>query len=542
MRRLLAAAVLLLLPARVFGEPAFAEPGVAEPAIEEQSVADPAEPAPPAPEPPRPRSPMEQEIWSSARSAFSREVLTQLYLSRDWHPLWKDAAAARELVAAVRDSERQGLSPKAYGIDELEPLADAAPSPRRDVVLSRAFVRLAFDLRYGRIPVSKFGIAAAQTKRLGDGDNAAELAGAIESGKVRAFLDDMQPPFALYKRLGTALEQYRKIAAAGGWKGVDSGPTLKPGDRDKRVPQLRKRLVASGDLAADGDATSDHYEGDVVEAVKSFQTRHGLERDGVAGRRTIEAMNVPASRRVDQIRATMERTRQFLHDLPKRFVVVNTSSFSAYLIDGGQPVWSARIIVGKPELTTPVFRANIDSFILNPEWNVPPSIVKGELLPGLAKDPNKLVKMHIRRVGDRYVQESGEHNALGRIKFNMPNEHAVYMHDTPSRNLFERRERAFSHGCVRVENPFQLAALLLGDPARDAAALEKEMKTGKTKTVKLKEPVPVLVMTWSVVVAGDGRVDFLTDLYGQDDEVLAMLDGTPMPVPPGKAKKAAAAG
>jgi murein L,D-transpeptidase YcbB/YkuD len=586
-RSLLAAAVLLLLPVRAFAEPvvtepaAVAHPSVAPPApaqpvvVEEPVVAvaqpavavaepaasdleealppatvapsatppdvggspvDPAAIPPVVTPPPRPLTPEEQIIANATRSTFLREVLGGLYSSRDWRPIWLDAAATRELVAAVRESDKHGLSPKAYGLDELEPLVDSSPKDlRRDVILSRAFVRLAFDLRFGRIPVSKFGAAAASTKRLAAGENSAELATAIETRKVREFLERMQPPFALYKRLGKALEDYRKIAADGGWKTVDTGPTLRPGTRDRRVAQLRKRLAASGDLAAGGglaasaEDTSDRYEGDIVEAVKSFQARHGLERDGVAGPKTIDAMNVPATKRVDQIRATMERTRQFLHDLPSRFVVVNIAAFSAYLIDGGQPVWSSRIIAGKPDLETPVFRATIESFILNPEWNVPPSIVRDELLPGLARDPRKLEKMHIRRVGDRYVQQAGVHNSLGRIKFHMPNEHAVYLHDTPSKNLFERRERAFSHGCVRLENPFQLAALLLDDPARDAAALEKEMQNGKTKWVKLREPVPVLVMTWSVVVSGDGRVDFLTDLYGHDEEVLAGLDGTPLP-------------
>jgi murein L,D-transpeptidase YcbB/YkuD len=578
-RSLLAAAILLLLPVRAFAEPAVAEPAaVVSPTVAplmqraaaEESVAAVAEPVvavvdplaanleeavspastdpgqtlpgsgvlpvlPPAvvPPPPRPLTPEEQIIANATRSSFLREVLGRLYSSRDWRPLWTDASATRELVAAVRESEQQGLGPKAYGLDELEPLVDSSPKDlKRDVVLSRAFVRLAFDLRFGRVPVSKFGVAAATTKQLAEGENSAELAAAIETRNVREFLERMQPPFALYKRLGTALENYRKIAAAGGWKTVDTGPTLRPGARDRRVSQLRKRLAASGDLAGSGgDAGTgdDRYEGDIVEAVKSFQARHGLERDGVAGPKTIEAMNVPAARRVDQIRATLERTRQYLHDLPSRFVVVNIAAFSAYLIDNGQPVWSSRIIVGKPNLETPVFRASIESFILNPEWNVPASIVRDELLPGLAKDPRKLEKMHIRRVGERYVQQAGVHNSLGRIKFHMPNEHAVYLHDTPSKNLFERRERAFSHGCVRLENPFQLAALLLDDPARDAAALEKEMQNGKTKWVKLREPVPVLVMTWSVVVSGDGRVDFLTDLYGHDEEVLAGLDGTPLP-------------
>jgi murein L,D-transpeptidase YcbB/YkuD len=517
-------------------QPASADPTGTLPDLGAPPV-DPAAAIPPvvAP-PPRPLTPEEQIIANATRSTFLREVLGGLYASREWRPIWLDAGAARELVAAVRESDKQGLSPKAYGLDELEPLVDTSPKDlKRDVILSRAFVRLAFDLRYGRIPVSKFGAAAASTKRLAGGENSVELATAIETKKVREFLERMQPPFALYKRLGTALEDYRKIAAGGGWKTVETGPTLRPGTRDRRVAQLRKRLAASGDLAESGGLAasageaSDRYEGDIVEAVKSFQARHGLERDGVAGPKTIDAMNVPAAKRVDQIRATMERTRQFLHDLPSRFVVVNIAAFSAYLIDGGQPVWSSRIIAGKPNLETPVFRAMIESFILNPEWNVPPSIVRDELLPGLAKDPRKLEKMHIRRVGERYVQQAGVHNSLGRIKFHMPNEHAVYLHDTPSKNLFERRERAFSHGCVRLENPFQLAALLLDDPARDAAALEKEMQNGKTKWVKLREPVPVLVMTWSVVVSGDGRVDFLTDLYGHDEEVLAGLDGTPLP-------------
>jgi len=472
------------------------------------------------------RTPIEQEVLGTARSAFAREVLTQLYAARSWQPLWTDKAKALELVASVRDVGRQGLDPKSYALAEIEPLVEGERGdPRRDALLSRSFVRLAFDLRFGRIPTSGFTAAHAKTKKLAQGDNAAELAAAIERGQVHKFLTGLQPPIALYQRLATALERYRKIAAAGGWQTVAAGAPLQPGGRDLRVPAIRERLAAESGVPVRAEADSTRYEGDLVEAVRAFQVRHGLERDGVIGRRTVEAMNVTAARRVEQIRATMERTRQFLHDLPERFVVVNFASFSAYLIDKGQPAWSTRIIVGTKEKETPVFRASIESFTINPEWNVPESIVREELLPGLARDPKKLEKMHIRRVGNRYVQEGGSHNSLGRIKFNMPNEHAVYLHDTPSKALFDRRERAFSHGCVRTEHPFVLAALLLAEPGRDAAALEKEAHNGKTRTFKLREPVPVLVTTWSVVVAADGRVDFLPDIYGQDDDVLLGLDG-----------------
>src|SRR6185369_12157848 len=251
--------------------------------------------------------------------------------------------------------------------------------------------------------------------------------------------------------------------------------------------------------------------------------RHGLAADGALGTRTLAALNVPVDARIDQIRASLERGRWFLHDLPERYVMVNVAAFRVAFVENDRVIWRSRVIVGDRDKETPMFRADMQSVVLNPTWSVPDSIVRNELLPGLRKDPRYLARRHIVRTGDDYVQAAGKDNALGRIKMLFPNPYSVYMHDTPTKSLFDRATRTFSHGCVRVENPVELAALALDDPAWSVAALNRAIARGQTRWITLRNPVPVLVMYSSVGVGRDGIVEFLPDIYDRDQEILRVL-------------------
>lgn len=454
------------------------------------------------------------------------DVLAEFYRRRSFRPAWADSAAIGEAVAALEQSTTHGLDPADYRLPAIRAarVGDADSAARVDLLVTSSLLELALDLRYGRVPASAFPRDSLRSRPLTGPDPVADLEQAVDTGRLGEWLASLEPQTPFYDRLRQALAEYRRLADAGGWPLVETGPSLKPGDRDPRLAVLRERLAVTGDLPKTGAAAATElYDDATVEGVKAFQARHGLDPDGVLGKQTVAAMRVTAPARVDQIRATLERARWFLRDLPERYVMVNAAGFRVLLIEDGQVKWRARAIVGRPLTSTPMFRAEMRSVLLNPTWTVPTSIVRGEFLPEIRKDPHYLARKHISVVDGQYVQAAGKDNALGRIKLNLPNPHSVYLHDTPSRSLFSSTTRAFSHGCVRVENPVQLAALALDDPQWSLEALEAEIDKGKTRSIALKKPLTVFVLYWSATAAREGRVEFFPDLYGRDEEVLRGL-------------------
>jgi murein L,D-transpeptidase YcbB/YkuD len=461
------------------------------------------------------------------------ELLAQFYERRAYRPAWSDPDSVAELVDAIGEAEAQGLEPEDYRLaavvkrraffgDGAETAAD------NDLLLSSALIRLCQHVRYGKIPAEHFDANALPLRALHGVDPVAELDEAVRGGRIREFVESLEPQTTFYKRLMQGLATYRRIGAHGGWPVVGSGPALKPGETDPRMSVLRERLAVSGDMAAVGvTAAGDLYDPELVEGVRTFQARHGLAADGVLGVQTIAALNVPVAKRIDQIRATLERCRWLLRDLPERFVMVNAAGFRVLLIEDGQVVWRSRAIVGKPVTETPMFRADMRYVVLNPTWTVPQSIVRNEFVPALRRDPRYLAKKNIDRIGGEYVQRPGKDNALGRIKMMLPNPYSVYLHDTPSRSLFANTTRAFSHGCIRVEHPVELAALALDDPAWSVEALEAAIDTNRTRTINLRKPLAVLVMYWSVTVNREGTVEFLPDLYNRDAPLVRGLAGRP---------------
>jgi murein L,D-transpeptidase YcbB/YkuD len=283
-------------------------------------------------------------------------------------------------------------------------------------------------------------------------------------------------------------------------------------------------------------------------AVRAFQARHRLPDDGVVGPGTLAELNVPVEARILQIRINLERARWVLHEtIPGDFVVVDVAGFEAAYIRDREPIWRARIQVGRPYRQTPIFRSKIDHVVFNPTWTVPPGILAKDILPAVRRDAGYLAHKGLdvidrsgRKVDSAgidwprqsarsfpYVlrQEPGPDNALGRVKIGFPNPYAVYLHDTPSKALFEESARAFSSGCIRVEQPLELARLLLNDPREwDARAIDEVVTAGKTRTVRLRQPVPVLLMYWTIDPNVPGRTVFKRDPYGRDARLAQALD------------------
>lgn len=344
-------------------------------------------------------------------------------------------------------------------------------------------------------------------------------------------------PSPQYQRLERALHDYQRLAAAGGWPGVPVGPTISPGSNDPRLGVLARRLAITGDLENDGNSINE-YDDDLQAAVLRFQSRHGLEADALVGPATLRELNVPVDARIDQIHLNLERTKKAFTAARKRFLLINVPAFKAQLVQDSATIWTARVIVGDKEDETPLFESEIGQVVLNPTWTVPRSIASEELLPGIRSDPEFLARGAYElfatdgspvdpagvdwKALDRnnfpytLVQEPGPANELGRVKFPLPNEYDVCMHDTPARYLFAYGSRAFSHGCIRMDNPLEFAMVLLGQEGWSREQFDDQLASMETLTIELEKPLPVVVAYLTAAVDTAGTVHFYSDIYGRD--------------------------
>ncbi len=346
---------------------------------------------------------------------------------------------------------------------------------------------------------------------------------------------------ASQEALKSALAWYRNIAGAGGWPAVPDGPALRPGSSGPAVADLRKRLAITGDLAVGGGAPQ-AFDTGLADAVIRFQSRHGLAVDGVVGRQTRKALNVPVEARVRQIDASLARLRSLPVGDSGHFILINVPGFELTVFDGGRPSFQSPVIVGRLSRPTPVFSSTVTRIVANPYWRIPRRIAVVDILPKLKRDPSYLTAQSIRVYGNDHgtpaevppgsidwrslhasnfpyvlVQDPGPLNALGRIKFFIPNEMDVYLHDTPAKELFNHPHRAFSSGCIRVQKARDLAELLLrGDEDGRLEKLETALKAGETTEIALAKPVPIHVVYLTAWSDADGQVEFRDDVYALD--------------------------
>jgi murein L,D-transpeptidase YcbB/YkuD len=469
--------------------------------------------------------------------------LSCFYERRNYAPAWINEKGVRpdadELIAALAGAPADGLDPERYRLADLrQRLAQtrAAPNPgdlaELDMRLTDAFLRLAADLRNGAVnPQLIYPDCEIDIPEV---DLSAALETALAAGRVRSAIAELAPAHAGYKALKAALEQMRALAARGGWPAVPDGPPLRPGDRGDRVTALRARLEASGELPPEAPAAAtaaprDLFDAPLQAALAKFQDQHGLDADGRAGKGTLAALNAPVEQRIRQIEVNLDRWRWLPHDLGERYIMVNIAGFTFDLVEAGKPALSMRVVAGKPTNRTPMFTGRMTNIVLNPYWNVPASIAKKEVIPHMERDPGYLAKegMEVTGSGSRLEvrQKPGPKNALGRVKFLFPNRFDVYLHDTPSRSLF-------SHGCIRVEKPIELAEYLLKDdptwtPKRIAAVIAK----GKEAWVNIPKPLPVHLVYWTAWVDDAGTLQLRDDIYGRDKPLMDVL-GTEKPVAP----------
>jgi L,D-transpeptidase YcbB len=479
----------------------------------------------------------------------STVVLPDFYSRRNFSPAWNDSTAAA-LLRAIDDAAADGLDPDDYHRQALLGPGDGSEiaSADRDLLLTDALIRLAYHHLFGKVDPEALDPHWNLSREINDVDPAAALQTAIDSGDLGGAIERLKPQGLLYRRLKGALATYRAIADHGGWPQVPAGEALKPGvtAEDARLTALRQRLAAEGDLAsADAIGAASVYDDSLVAAVQRFQVRHGLAADGVIGANTVAAMNVPVTQRIDQIRVNLERSRWVFRKADERFVVTNIAAYQVFYFDSGQLVWRSRCQVGKEARQTPIFGAEIKHVELNPTWTVPPTIFAKDILPAVKRDSGYLAKRGLkvidargktipssaidwstvtpRNFGYMLRQDPGPKCALGRVKFVSPNEHSVYLHDTPSQELFQADQRAFSSGCIRVEHPLELARLLIDDPAWTDAEIAATVNTEKTTPIVLAKPVPVYFLYFTATADPEGKAHFFRDLYRRDPGVLAAL-------------------
>lgn len=489
-------------------------------------------------------------------------LIQSVYLEHLYEPIWVRESAPKPkaiaLAAALGELTRDGLEPAQYGIDQINSLLkQTTPQALADleVALSLALLQATSDLASGRLEPRQVYPSTYVYPQ--DVDKKGVLEQARTASDPVHYMLGFRPAQGNYHRLLQALARYRGLAKTE-WPTIPPGQTLKLGVKDPRVLLLRERLTLWGDYVPEtvpAAANPALFDAPLTDAVKRFQYRHGLTQDGAVGRKSLAALNVPARVRVQQILLNMERRRWMQDRFESRYVFVNLADFFLKVVDTvkgrEKTIFKTHVVVGKPYHQTPEFSHAIQYMVINPFWNVPISIARQEILPKVKEDPSYLERKNFALLSGwgkdayqvdpysvdwagmaprdfrfRLRQGPGAGNALGRIKFMFPNQHNVYLHDTPSRTLFQRTRRAFSHGCIRVQHPERLAATLL--QWQNGWPVEKILRTigdGQRTVVSLAKPVPVHLAYVTAWANKDESVHFRDDVYGRDRMLARALLG-----------------
>ncbi|MCB1765994.1 MAG: L,D-transpeptidase family protein [Candidatus Competibacteraceae bacterium] len=486
--------------------------------------------------------PLPDRLTIDHRVLRTLDAMLPFYAERGYQPAWLDAngkplPAATALIEALGEADRDGLRPSDYQrnglqkrITTLQQHNDALNIARLtdfDLLLTDAFLSYGSHLLSGRL--SPRTVDRDWEIKPRSRDLATVLQQALARDSIIESLRALAPQAKGYVQLRDRLHKYRRIEQMGGWPAISGNASAKT---------LRARLEAGGDLVGTG--------GTIADALRRFQRRHGLAETGTVNAATRAALNVPVSERIQQIELNMERWRWLPDDFGARHILVNIPSYKMQVFEDGKVVLESKAVVGRQERQTPTFTANMEYLVMSPKWHVPRSIAVRDKLPQLQRNPNALKQQRIRiynRAGQEinpasvnwsgvsarnfnyYLrQDAGPRNALGGIKFMFPNRHSVYLHDTPSRELFSRNQRTYSSGCIRISKPVELAEYLLKhDPKWNKNTIKTASTSGKQRVVHLPEEVPVYLLYWTAWVDEEGFLNFRDDIYKRDKPLARAL-------------------
>jgi murein L,D-transpeptidase YcbB/YkuD len=482
-------------------------------------------------------------------------VITGIYKNSDYKPLWEAAKNRNDLISILDDSYYEGLNPNDYHIDFIKQhdrdvengsqISDDN-SAIADIVMTDALLTYAYHMIQGKVNPTKFDPNWNYSQRSMPDDAEFRVMHRLQTQSLMEGIKNVQPELPLYQELKFWFAKYDSVKKADGeLKQIKyPGVALRLGDSSEVVGELKSHLSNYANTL--NYTHSDVFDEELQATLKVFQLHHGLDDDGIAGKKTFEMLNMSINDRMDIIRINMERARWLNNDLPEEFILVNIADFQLYLFRNRVIDYNCRVVVGKEYHETPVFTSKIKYVVFNPTWTVPYSIASKETLPKLKRDPQYLQDRNMTLLrGNKVVdpstvdftqysrknfpftirQEPGPNNALGIVKFIFPNIHNVYLHDTPSKSYFEKGERAFSHGCVRVQNPLVLAEQVLRKQGYDRDKIDSIIKSEKLKNVYLDEQMTVMLMYWTCYEdEEEDKMYFYRDIYGRDKKILAELN------------------
>lgn len=490
---------------------------------------------------------------------YQPALIEDFYAGNNYQPAWQSREQAHLVLELLRDSIRDGLNPDDYHYSELMDLwsrRDEAleqrdhPRARFDVLLTDGFVLYIRHLLEGKVDPRILDPTFNYARRdFEPATVAANLRKVIAEDRVAAIAEQARPDSPFYHQMKAALAHYR-VLAIDPFRTIPADVVLKPGQTHANVLPLRKRLQELAYLE-DESVYSREYDSELVVAVKQFQLDHGIDVDGVVGAQSYAFLNMSWQNRIDSLRVNMDRVRWIYQDVSDDAIVVNIAGFELYYLRDDEVVWETPVMTGTVAHQTPIFTERLKYLEFNPTWTVPRSIIGRSLLPKFSANPQyvidndytlfdskgRSVDPHSINWPDfngsnfpyRVVQQPGDKNALGRVKFIFPNRYAIYLHDTPSRSLFSRSARAFSSGCVRVKNPLEFAEVLLDDPDNWSLRQVQSLVDSRApqRRVFMQRDVDVMLMYWTTSPTRGGRLQFHKDVYGKDPAALAALESRP---------------
>lgn len=493
----------------------------------------------------------------------SSDEIYAFYSGRDFAEAWSSQGILTELAYELRFEIRQakfdGLNPQHYHLRMIDTFFTTFESNKKnkvandpaelvdlDLLLSDAFFQLSAHLERGKVDPSKLKSTWEISQKPQKMNYSMLLSTAMESGDIRRNLEKLYPQFTIYKRgreVIRTLDEKSKSDSLD-WRPLKIDKTIKLGESDNAIPLIRERLQFWGYLDSRESENPKVYDSLLFLGIQKFQHKNGMEPDGALGKNTIAGINNSPTDLMNRAAVNLERLR-WLPDTVKEaeFILVNIANYQLDYINKLDTLFSSRVIVGKSYHASPIFSAQMSYIVFSPYWNIPPSITKNEIMPAVRKNPNYLSQKNMEVVTNSgkpvdpgsinwsaksfpYMirQKPGGSNSLGLVKFMFPNKHSVYIHDTPSRSLFEREDRALSHGCIRLQNPADFAKILLSDmPGWTEEKIQESMHRTSEQIVSLKRKIPVILVYLTFWADSKGQANFRQDIYNRDEEVLELL-------------------